>query len=491
MVATSIRALLLLCALLGSADVLASARYYRVAGLSEAAPDPALRAQSAALQEMFDELAERAGVDATLLYSDSPDINAFATEVEGTQIVVLNHGLLELLEDDRDAVAAVIGHELAHHKADHVRAGHRKQQGGKVLGVLLGAVVGAKLGRRHGELAGALGGAAVGVGASLVALKFNRRQELEADRLSVEWLADSDFHPEGMLRLQSTLGELSEGDRASIFDTHPRSEKRRKAAQQQIAALGIAQPTSPGAPLVDARALARAESAVSAQREAQLAKALRPDALGQPQAAALAPVEGVDFDRFAEIANRLVRAGEANEAALLGRYQLDGASYARVRDTYLARMSQDAALAARYSPVYLRASEGPLAAHGRDVAASMAEGKALALDPPYPLESAVVMLRAVTESGALGMQGAERQAFETSALAPHGLDFYDFLIGHAWWMRKARIDAALGDSQTMQALAAAQRPARDDQAARAGVHFGDKVRIGKGVRVGGQPVEHD
>src|SRR5690606_1250338 len=139
---------------------------------------------------------------------------------------------------DRDAVAAVLGHELAHHKADHIRAGRRKQEGVRVLGAVLGAVVGAKVGRNSGRLAGAASSAAVGLGAGLLALKFNRTQELEADRLALQWMVDAGYNPNGMLRLQQQLGELS-GDKrgAAILSTHPTSSKRYDAARKRIAQL--------------------------------------------------------------------------------------------------------------------------------------------------------------------------------------------------------------------------------------------------------------
>lgn len=484
------RSLLLCLALLWVGTATAETRYYLVSGLAEAAPDPALRAQSAELQAMYDRLAERSGVDATLLLADSDDVNAFATEAEGKKLVVVNRGLVDLLAEDRDALAAVIGHELAHHKADHVRAGHRKQQGVKALGVLLGAVVGAKVGQKHGDLAGALGGAAVGVGASLVALKFNRNQEMEADRLSVDWLQASGYQPGGMLRLQTRLGELSAQRRAGIFDTHPSSEKRFNAARAQIAKLDAS--LSPEvAPLVDAESLARAERALRSQREAQLAAALKPADAGELDAAALAPVDGVDFATFAAISNQLVRRGEAAKAEVLREHRLDAAGYDRVRDIYVARMREHPALAARYSPAYMRASSGPLAAHARDVADSTELGRPLQLDPPYPLSTATALLGAVSQRGALGLEAAERAAFEAEVLAPHGLSLYDFLIGHAWWMRKARIDAVLGNSDTLRALASAQTAPARQQAARSGVTIGDNVKIGKGVTIGGKPVEQD
>ncbi|HJU39072.1 MAG TPA: M48 family metallopeptidase, partial [Tahibacter sp.] len=190
-----------------------AADYYLVDTLARQAPEATQRAQARELERIYDDLARASGVDAKLVWSTDPDVNAYATEIDGEKIVVVHEGLLAQLDDDRDAVAATLGHELAHHKADHIKAGRRKQEGVRVLGAILGAVVGAKVGRDSGDFAGAVADTAVGVGAGLVALKFNRSQELEADRLSIGWMIDAGYDPDGMLRLQRELGAMG-GSRA-------------------------------------------------------------------------------------------------------------------------------------------------------------------------------------------------------------------------------------------------------------------------------------
>lgn len=480
----------LLLGLLAAATAQADERLYLVSALAERSDSAPLRAQSVELQAMYDRLAARAGVAATLLYADTDEANAFATEVDGRKVVVLNRGLVEQLADDRDAVAAVIGHELAHHKADHVRAGQRKQQGIRALGALLGAVVGARLGNRHGELAGMLGEATVGVGASLVALKFSRSQELEADRLGVDWLAESGYDPAGMLRLQTALATLGDGRGSALFSTHPASEKRVAAVQRQLSDLP-ATPSASVKPLVEAERLAAAESAVRTEREAQLARALRPAERADIDPAALAPVEGIDLAGYAILSNRLARADAAERAALLQQHQLDEDRYGAVERTYRQRLRDSAALRSHFQPLWLEASTGQLAAHAHELAAALREGRELALPPPYPLDSAVHFLRAISTRNALQLDPAEQAAFEAEVLAGHGLTLYDVAIGNLWWQHKARIEAVRGEPGAMEALAAVNRPTVKEIAARAGVHIGDNVRIGKGVRFGGQEVPED
>ena len=227
-----------LVAALASAPLHADVHYYLVDSIAEQATSADLRAEAQELERIYTDMEHASGVEAELVWSTNPDINAFATEVAGDKVVIVQEGLLETMQGDRDAVAAVLGHELAHHKADHIRAGKRKRESAHVVGAILGAVIGAKIGHGGGAAAGAILGDA---GGGLVALKFNRDQEMEADRLSVGWMIDAGYNPEGMLRLQQHLGELEGTHRsAAIFSTHPTSEKRYKAAEQQIARLAPA-----------------------------------------------------------------------------------------------------------------------------------------------------------------------------------------------------------------------------------------------------------
>ena len=225
---------LLLC--LVPALACAGPEYYLVDTLATDWPQMPLRAQAHELARIYDDLARVAGVDAELVYSTDPDVNAFATVADGEKLVVVQEGLLGQFDGDRDAVAAVLGHELAHHKRDHLTQGRRKQEGVRLFGAILGAVIGARVGHNSGELAGVASNVAVNAGAGLLALKFSRNQELEADRLTVDWMIRAGYNPRGMLRLQDRLGALG-GKRAGMLSTHPASAKRYQAAQTEIARL--------------------------------------------------------------------------------------------------------------------------------------------------------------------------------------------------------------------------------------------------------------
>lgn len=291
-----------------------------LASQSEHAP---VRAAARELELIYADLARVSGVEATLVWSTDPDINAFATGLGEQRVVVVQEGLLRRFEGDRDAVAATLGHELAHHHADHIGAGQRKQQNVRILGAILGAVVGAKVGRNSGDLAGAVSGAAVGVGANLLALKFSRQQELEADRLALQWMIAAGYNPQGMLRLQQHLGEMAgQKRRAAILSTHPASSKRLAAARKRVDALA----PSPDliarapAPLVGPESLAAAQDAIaSAEADAEATRiaqraaiadtgiegaALQPDARAEAAANGVRIGEGVKIGRGVKIGGR-------------------------------------------------------------------------------------------------------------------------------------------------------------------------------------------
>ena len=499
--------LLALAFLIAACPALARAEihYYLVDSIAEKSTNVDLRAEAHELEAIYADMERVSGVEAQLVWSTNPDINAFATEVGDDRIVIVQEGLLETMQGDRDAVAAVLGHELAHHKAEHIRAGKRKRESAHVLGTILGAVVGAKIGHGGGAAAGAILGNA---GGGLVALKFNRDQEMEADRLSVGWMVAAGYNPQGMLRLQHQLGELEgKHKNAAIFSTHPTSEKRYKAAEQQIAKLAppadlLAHPVEP---LVGDKARVAASAEIWSGVDESIAQALKSGS-GDVAAEALAPVDKIGFDTYAALQNQLQFAGSKGESRLLAKNHLTEAQLTRINATFAMRMNDNPALNQRYTIEYLRASQGKFAGHGQDLADSYEHKQALKLDPPYSLETAVML------HGKLGRlarldgkpldveQEAIANAAQSSLLKPYGLTYYDFVIADNWWMRKAALALLDGDDTVLRRLegiamrkeTAAEASNDDDDDGDAGaddsaanVHAGNNVRVGKNVRVGG------
>jgi predicted Zn-dependent protease len=469
-------------ALLAPPFARAEIHYYLVDTVATQSTNAQTRAQAHELERIYTDMERQSGVEAKLVYSTDPDINAFATQVGSDKIIVVQEGLLETMNGDRDAVAAALGHELGHHKADHLNAGKRKQQGVRVLGAILGAVVGAKIGKGTGAIAGAAVG---GVSGGLVALKFNRDQEMEADRLSVGWMIPAGYNPEGMLRLQQRLSELEKHSQAAMFSTHPTSEKRYKAAQQLIAKLAppaelLAHPVEP---LAGSGALIAANAQIKGINETRVTTALKPSG-GVVPADALAPVEKMTFDAYAAMENDLLYAGSKGKQQVLAKNHLTAAQLTHINDTYNARMRENDALMLRYNVDFFRASQGKLALYGRDLADSYEKGQSLKLDPPYPIETASDLFAQMRARGAPNLDDAQRASAETEVLKPHGLTYYDFLIAHNWWARAGKIAALTGDPSVLRQYYSLKSDDDDES----NVRTGKNVRTGGNVLVGGKQV---
>lgn len=146
-----------------------------------------------------------------LLKSDV--INAFA--LPGGKVYI-TAGLFRQIENERE-LAGVLGHETA-----HIARKHSVKQIEKAVGfeILLEAT---------GYAAGSEAQAVGKVVASLITLKYSRKDEYEADQSGITFMTKAGYNPWGMVELLETLQSLqeSEGDSVSeIFSTHPLTRKR-------------------------------------------------------------------------------------------------------------------------------------------------------------------------------------------------------------------------------------------------------------------------
>jgi predicted Zn-dependent protease len=432
----------------------AEVKYYLMQEVAQHATDAELRAQAVTIQSMYDELSEVSGVKAELYYSTDPDINAFATELEKRKkVVVVQDGLIQMLEDDREAVAAVLGHELAHHKADHVYKGRKKQEGIRVFGAILGAVVGAKVGQKNGYAAGALSGAVVAGGANLIAISFSRNQELEADRLSMQWLHALQYNPHAMLRLQKRLAKL-EGKskkRNSILSTHPRSEKRYQTAKKALLKMNVQSSSEEDsiAALVTEQDLDAAKSSIAQEQEVQLASLLVP--MEAPAAALIAPLEKINFERYAAISNELFREGDSKKNKILAQHKVSLAAWEKADRTFALRAQKDKNIIQYLNVLFFRATTGKMKRYGKELADSYEKGQSLKLDPPFSIEVAVSMSKTLEPYRGQSPQGETRAEIE-SDLSVFGFNYYEYTIGMHWWKRKATIAALVGDTTLYRQL---------------------------------------
>lgn len=148
--------------------------------------------------------------DVTLIDNDSV-LNAFATP--GGYIYVYT-GLIKYLET-ADALAGVLGHEIAHADLRHTSRNLQKQYG---VSILLSVILGEdpnQLEQIAGQVAGTLAG-----------LEFSREYEAEADERSVEYLAHTEYACNGAAFFFERLLEEGQASPPEFLSTHPSSESR-------------------------------------------------------------------------------------------------------------------------------------------------------------------------------------------------------------------------------------------------------------------------
>ena len=160
---------------------------------------------------------------------DVPAVNAFA--LPGGYIY-MTRGILAYLNDEAQ-LAGVLGHEIGHVTARHAAQQYTRATGGQLGLIALGIFV--PEARPFGQIAEA--------GLSLLFLKHSRDDELQADRLGVEYTAKTGWDPRAVPGFLNTLARIGEEtDRAGVpnwLATHPQPADRVDEARAAIAKLGV------------------------------------------------------------------------------------------------------------------------------------------------------------------------------------------------------------------------------------------------------------
>lgn len=172
--------------------------------------DESLNAYVDGIGQKIVKVSHRSNLSYTFRVVDSPVINAFA--VPGGY-VYFTRGILAHFNSE-DELAGVMGHEIG-----HIAARHSVEQMSKAQLVGGGLQIGAALSQTFQKYAGI-----AGAGVGLVFLKFGRDQELESDRLGVEYSTKLGYDSHKMADFFQTLGSMREGSAQSLpsfLSTHP------------------------------------------------------------------------------------------------------------------------------------------------------------------------------------------------------------------------------------------------------------------------------
>jgi predicted Zn-dependent protease len=151
--------------------------------------------------------------------------NAFA--LPGKKIGVYE-GMMDVADTDPQ-LAAVISHEIAHNEAEHAAERMNSQvvaqTGVDIAASLLGAA-----GGMSPQLAAGLLGAGVQYG---VLLPYSRNQELEADRLGLDYMARAGYDPRGAVELWEKMSR-TRGQPPAFLSTHPAPQQRIEELQAML-----------------------------------------------------------------------------------------------------------------------------------------------------------------------------------------------------------------------------------------------------------------
>lgn len=154
------------------------------------------------------------------LVDDAKQINAFA--LPGGKVAVYT-GILPITQDD-DGLAVVMGHEVAHATARHGAERMSQGQLAQIIAIGGGVALGGGDPQRTKAVIGALGaGASVGV-----ILPFSRKQESEADRIGLRYMARAGYDPGAAVGFwQRMSAAAGSGKKPPEFlSTHPSDETR-------------------------------------------------------------------------------------------------------------------------------------------------------------------------------------------------------------------------------------------------------------------------
>lgn len=158
---------------------------------------------------------------------ENPEVNAWC--MPGGKIAVYT-GIMPVLKTE-GALAAVLGHEVAHATRRHGRQQYARSMNSNLLGLVVGgaAVIGGQLLCKSSscKTISGLGGAAAGLAVTFFTLKYSRSDESEADQFGQVYMAKAGYDPAESIKLWERMGAASGGKGPpELLSTHPSSESR-------------------------------------------------------------------------------------------------------------------------------------------------------------------------------------------------------------------------------------------------------------------------
>lgn len=179
--------------------------------------------------------AERTDIEYRLEVLDSEVVNAFAAP---GGYIFLTTALLRHIGSDTDALANVLGHEVAHVEHKH---------GMNTLGRNLGLSLLLQLAFGEPSEDDAVWATVAGVSVNLMQLGWSRGQEHESDELGQRFAARAGYDPYGMVRFFRIIQQLEGAEIALLefLQTHPLTSERISRARERADSLTVSPRTVP------------------------------------------------------------------------------------------------------------------------------------------------------------------------------------------------------------------------------------------------------
>ena len=160
---------------------------------------------------------------------ENAEVNAWC--MPGGKIAVYT-GIMPVLKTE-GALAAVLGHEVAHATLRHGKQQYARAMNTNLLGLIFGGAisVGGQLlcKTRECKLLTGIGGAAAGLAATFFTLKFSRGDESDADYYGQQYMAKAGYDPSESIYLWQRMAAAHNGKASpEILSTHPSYDNRQE-----------------------------------------------------------------------------------------------------------------------------------------------------------------------------------------------------------------------------------------------------------------------
>jgi len=158
--------------------------------------------------------------DAVVEASDIQDTNVVNAYTDGTKVIITS-ALWNKLKND-DARAFVLGHELGHITYHHMAKGLAKRVGLNVAGAVLSTVIQNPVGSYGAQ-----------VGTQLLGLKFDRKQEYQADDSGIQFIMNAKYNKNAAIEVFKVLRASGSGQQVEFLVTHPLPNSRIKKLSEK------------------------------------------------------------------------------------------------------------------------------------------------------------------------------------------------------------------------------------------------------------------